>query len=196
MKKRQVTSSLIVSAAILGILTGTAPAVRQQASPPGAIICGAMDMSRIPARLDWVDLLRIDVDPVTIVTLKGSDGLFWGTGIAPGQYRYLRYGGRDETGTKDLVYLFPPEGVSWAEFDPEQPDFDSADLGQRDVVVTGPGLYWLGARRVSPEGPTRYHTVTVNSPDEKAALERLLTIIEDPVQREIIQRRLNEIGKK
>ncbi|MFC1530289.1 hypothetical protein ACFL6R_06200, partial [Gemmatimonadota bacterium] len=135
------------------------------------------------------------VEPAVVVTLKARDGLFWGTDLAPGRYRYLRYGGSDGSGAPDLVYLFPPEGVSWAEFDPEQPDFDAANLGQRDVVVTAPGLYWLGSRRVSPGGPTRYHTVTVGSPGEKEALERLMTIIDDPGHREIIQRRLNEIGK-
>ena len=195
MKKRQVASYLIVPAAALGIITSTAQSARQEASTPGAIICGAIDMAQVPARLDWVDLLRIDVEPTAVVTLKARDGFFWGTDIVPGRYRYLRFGGRDEAGARDLVYLFPPEGVSWAEFDPEYPDLNAADLGQRDVVVTGPGCYWLGSRRVSPEGPTRYHTVTVGSPGEKEALDRLMTFIDDPGHREIIQIRLNEIGK-
>jgi len=189
-------SYLFLPIAILGLIAGAAPSDRQQAPTPGAIICGSIDMSRVPARLEWVDLLRNDVEPASIMTLKARDGLFWGTGIVPGRYLYLRFGGREEGAARDLVYLFPPEGVSWAEFDPEQPDLDAADIGQRDVVVTGPGLYWLGSRQVSPKGPTRYHTVTINSPDEKTALERLMTIIDDPMHQEIIQARLNEIGKK
>ena len=152
-------------------------------------------MSRVPVELEWVDLLRIDGEPAEVVTLQAREGLFWSTDIAPGRYRFLRFGGSDGTGAPDLVYLFPPEGVSWAEFDPERPDFSAADLGQREIVVTDPGLYYLGTRRVSPEGPTRYHTVTVGVPGEKETLERLLTFIEDPAHRVIIQRRLNEIGK-
>jgi len=194
-KKRQVASYLIVPAATLGIITSAAPSAQQTVSPPGTIICGSIDMDRVPARLDWVDLLRIDVEPAEVVTLKARDGIFWGTDIVPGRYLYLRFGGRDESGARDLVYLFPPEGVSWAEFDPERPDLTAANIGQRDVVVTGSGCYWLGARRVSPEGPTRYHTVSVGLPGEKEVLERLMTFIDDPGHREIIQRRLNEIGK-
>ena len=170
---------------------GAVPGVDQEAT---ALICGAIDMSRVPARLDWVDLLRIDVEPAEVVTLKARDGLFWGAVTVSGRYRYLRYGGSDDSGGPDLVYLFPPEGVSWAEFDPARPDPEPPALGQRDVLVTAPGLYWLGARRVLPEGPTRYHTVTASSPGEREALERLVTIIEDPVLREIVRRRLNEIG--
>jgi hypothetical protein len=193
--KYRMTSYLIVIAAAFGSFTGERSSDRYREPSPGALICGAIDMSRVPARLDWVDLLRIDIEPAVILTLQAQDGLFWGTVITPGRYRYLRFGGRDEERARDLVYLFPPEGVSWAEFDPEHPDFGSADIGQRDIAVTGPALYWLGARRITPEGPTRFHTVTVSSPGEKESLDRLMTFIDDPDSREIIQRRLNEIGK-
>ncbi|MFC1628832.1 hypothetical protein ACFL3H_06930 [Gemmatimonadota bacterium] len=191
-------SIIVIQPLLLALLItspGSEPSADQQTGPPGAVVCGAIDMSHVDARLDWVDLLRIDVEPAEVVTLRARDGLFCGTGISPGRYLYLRYGGRTETGTTDLVYLFPPEGVSWAEFDPERPDLTAADIGQRDVVVNGADLYWLGARQVSPEGPTRYHTVTVGSPGEKEALERLLAIIEDPSARTLIQNRLKEIGK-
>lgn len=161
---------------------------------PAALLCGAIDMNRTPAGLEWVDLLRIDIEPAEIVTLKARDGLFWGTVEVPGRYRYLRFGGGDGTEAPDLVYLFPPEGVSWAESDPARPDPDPGALGQRDIVITGPGLFWLGARRVSPETPTRYHVVTVGTPGEKEALERLLTLIEEPSRRAIVRARLNQIG--
>ncbi len=195
MKRRYIQALLPILVPVTVIFTTASSSAGQQTGTPTTILCGAIDMSRVPVELEWVDLLRIDVEPAEVVTLQAGEGLYWGTDIAPGRYRFLRFGGSDGTGAPDLVYLFPPEGVSWAEFDPERPDFSTADLGQREIVVTDPGLYYLGTRRVSPEGPTRYHTVTVGVPGEKETLERLLTFIEDPAHRTIIQRRLNEIGK-
>ena len=165
-----------------------------RAAGDGSLICGVIDMSRVPARLDWVDLLRIDVEPAQIITLPARDGLFARFDIQPGTYRFLRFGGAADDGSGDLVYLFPPEGVSWAEFDPARPDPMPPDSGQRLLFVREPGVYCLGSRSITILQPFQYRVVPVARPTETEILRRLLDRVTLPDRRALVSRRLTAIG--
>lgn len=167
---------------------------QQNTSDTLSVFFGYIDTEQVSVSLEWVDMLRVDTEPEEVITLKARDGIFWGEGISTGTYRYMRFGGSDSTGAVRRTFLFPPEGVSWEESGPDNPAQIPPDFGQRKLIVSEPAVYYLGSRRITSIGTTRHRVMTTGKPTEKEIIEKLLIMIEKPGLKEILKKRLAEIG--
>ncbi len=155
-----------------------------------SLVFGYLDMSQAKGHFEWVQMQQLQ--PPTdkpYYNCYADKGLFWHPRVAPGTYKFLKFGGMDGIkigsvhlfGSTEYQYNFPRQGK-----------------GDLDPVIEKPGLYFVGAYKVVVKRagifkPDEFDIQKTDSPTEKELLQQLLAKDDKGEWRARIEKRLTEL---
>lgn len=199
--------SIFLLLSCLLMLAGCAIPARGVYDPKDAtrsLAFGFVDMSEAPwgADIDDVLLARLDIKRPEMIRaypdyLDGvhsnprRPGYFWANDLVPGQYQLA-----------EIASVFMRAGNSTnaaygtaGGFGRNSFDFPTDERNPTFVDIQKPGLYYLGAYKLTGDG-NGFRFDRIKHPTEKEALQRLLHRNYSPYWKPIIEKRLAELTGK
>lgn len=148
-----------------------------------SIVFGYLDMTDAPSDLQSVTMKRMRTEtPPYLFHVK--DGVFFQLDVAPGAYKFMRFGGSSFIKQTAYDYKFPAQGK-----------------GSLDLEVTKPGVYYVGSWRYKKikSGfftPGEFDLEPMQSPGEREVLEKVFANASHEHWRKMIRARLAELKKQ
>jgi hypothetical protein len=170
----------------LAVLTGLALAAAAGCAPRGrdarmlgppvdprrSIVYGYIDMAEASTRLEWMEFRQLAPPTGTpYYQMRVHEGIFYMEKFPPGTFRMTEFGGRLWNG-RQLAYSMPRQSPAL------------------QVVITEPGLYFLGSFRYRADPAGHFEIDRIASPSASEVLRKLLPFARGSDWEELIRARL------
>lgn len=177
MKKLLVLLTVIVS---VGFVAGCGVRLHNPPDDMRSLVYGYIDMEDAPTKLGYATIKQVKPKTKKPYWPSGSDGtgLFWHEKLPLGSYQLVAFG-----------------GSHWFK---GSYHYDIPEYGKNDtaVVIKKTGLYYMGSYKYEKAGSffnPKFELIKVNSPSEKAVLEKLLLLSSGTQWEGMIQDRLRSL---